>query len=223
MIDFGCEICYDWNRRLNITRQWWKSFEDDWRALNGKDLPCFVAILSVLRELTLEIYNTKSPTSKNHSKMQTDSFGYGLVFNKNCQFTPLSEVQKEKWRVFFRTIKIFRNGAAHLKEVHPMNPYLRDPENPLDSMQDYYRFALFPDLKPLKKNNGYDELKLQEIHKLIRDTILKDVRSNSSNIPNHRILYEFCHIERGLLVNLFHEKLDLILKEIKALAIPPLD
>ncbi len=62
-MDFGCEICHDWNHRVNITKQWWKNSQNDWKDLNGKDLPCFIAILSVLRELTLEIFCEKLPTS----------------------------------------------------------------------------------------------------------------------------------------------------------------
>ncbi len=221
MIDFGCEICYDWNHRVNITKQWWKNSENDWRDLNGKDLPCFIAILSVLRELTLEIFNTNYLTSNYHSKMKTDCYGYGLVFNKNCQFT-LSKAQKEKWKPLCCTIRIFRNGAAHLRRVHTMNPYFSDPRNPLDSMQDYYRFAPYPDLRK-KGNNKYTESELQRFHELIRDTILEDVRSDSSNIPTGQICYEFWHVERGPFINLLHGKLDILLKEIKAIAIPPID
>lgn len=222
MIDFGCEICYDWNRRINITKQWWKNSEKDWRDLNGKDLPCFIAILSVLRELTLEIFKEKLPTSNNHSKMKNDVFGSPLVFNNKCQFTSLSKVQKENWEPLCWSIRIFRNGAAHLKDVHTMNPHINNPGNHEDSLQDYYRYAPYPDLRK-KGQEKYDESELQKIHKLIRYTILDKVRSGHSNIPTGQIFYELNHIERGPFINLLHVQLDELLKEIKAVAIPPLD
>lgn len=153
---FKCEICYDWCLRIEITKQWWDIARDDWESLNGKDLPYYIAILAVLREITKEIYEKKL-TSKNHSMMKKDSRGYSLAINKNCKFIPLTETQKNKWYGFFQTIRIFRNAASHLTRIQHMNPLHHNKlMNSRDSSQDHYRFAPVPDITNLKD----DDLKL---------------------------------------------------------------
>ena len=207
---FKCEICYNWCLGIKITKQWWDIVRKDWESLNGKDLPYYIAILAVLREITKEIYE-KELTSKNHSMMKEDLRGYSLATNKNCKFIPLTETQKNKWSGFFQTIRIFRNAAAHLTGIQHMNPLHHNKlMNSIDSSQDYYRYAPVPDITNLND----DELK--RIHKFVRGSILVDVRSQISDIPSHRVDYEFYHVERGLFIDLLHTKMIELLKEVKS-------
>jgi hypothetical protein len=207
---FKCEICHDWCSRIEITKQWWNIARNDWESLNGKDLPYYIAILAVLRETTKEIFYTKL-TSKNHSMMVEDFRGYSLMSNKNCKFIPLIETQKNKWHGFFQTIRIFRNGAAHLTEIQHMNPlFHNEMMNSRDSSQDYYRYAPFPDITDL------NDSQLKKIHEFVRGAILIDVRSPISNIPSHRVQYEIYHVERGLFIDLLHNKMIELLKEVKS-------
>jgi hypothetical protein len=143
--------------------------------------------------------------------MKEDSRGYHLSANKNCIFVPLTELQKKKWCELNRTIRIFRNGVAHISDIQCMNPVphnqLKDPEN---SSQDYYRYAPLPDF------GKYNESGFKKIHEFIRKTILADVRSSKSDIPFHRIKYEFYHVERGLFIDFLHVKMVELLKEVKS-------
>lgn len=203
-----CEICYDWCSRIKITRQWWDIAKNDWNSLNGKDLPYYIAILAVLRGTTEEIF-CDEPTNKNHSSMKTDKRGFALAWNKNCGFVPLTESQKKTWHGLCRAIRVFRNGAAHISHIENMNPiFLTQLRNPEDALQDYYRYAPFPDLR----HSGDNDLK--EIHEFIRHAILSDVRSLVSNISS-RIKYEFYHVERGPFIDLLHAKMIELLKEVK--------
>ena len=201
---FKCEICYDWCSRIKITKQWWDIAKNDWNSLNGKDLPYYIAILAVLRETTKEIFHA----NKNHSNMKTDKRVYALVSNENCEFTPLTEQQKTKWRGLCQTIQAFRNGAAHISFIKNMKPiFSTQIRNPEDALQDYYRYALFPHL--------FQTHDLKKIHELVRQTILCDVRSLMSNIPPDRIKYELYHVERGPFIDLLHTKMIELLKEVK--------
>jgi len=211
---FKCEICYDWCSRIEITKQWWDITKNDWKSLNGKDLPYYIAFLAVLRETTREIFYDEF-TSKNHSTMKKDKRGYGLVSNKNCEFIPLTESQKTKWRGLYLTIKAFRDGAAHISHIENMNPiFLTQLRKTEDVFQDYYRYAPFPYLTNIK-GKKYSDCDLKKIHEFIRQTILSDVRSLMSNIPSDRIEYEFYHAERGPFIDLLHTKMIELLKQVK--------
>ena len=204
-----CEICYDWCSRIKITTQWWDIAKNDWNSLNGKDLPYYIAILAVLRETTKEIFCIE-PFNKNHSNIKTEEMEYTLVSNKNCKFIPLTKSQKTKWRGLFQAIHFFRNSAAHITYIKNMNPiFVTQVKNPEDALQDFYRYAPFPDIK------DKDEHYLEKIHEVIRETILSDVRSSTSNIPSDRIKYEFHHVERGPFIDLLHTKMIELLKEVK--------
>jgi hypothetical protein len=145
MLDFKCEICYDWCMRIKVTKQWWGLAKGDWELLNGKDLPYYIAILTVLREATLEIFDEN--TTANHSNLKEDKRGYALSANENCQFTPLNTEQRNKWQGMRLAIRAFRNGAAHNLEVNPMNPVqMSKDKKPQDPSQDYYRYAPYPSL-----------------------------------------------------------------------------
>lgn len=210
-----CEICYDWCSRIKITKQWWDTAKKDWVLLNGKDLPFYIAILAVLRETTREIFYDKS-TSKNHSNMKTDKRGYALAFNENCGFVPLTESQrKTKWRGLYKTIQAFRNSAAHISYIENMKPiFLTQIRSPEDALQDYYRYAPFPYLAD-KKGEEYSHDDLEKIHEFVRQTILGDVKSLTSNIPSDRIKYELYHVERGPFIDLLHTKMIELLKEVR--------
>lgn len=205
-----CEICHDWCSRINITKQWWKIARNDWESLNGKDLPYYIAILAVLRETTKEIFQNEQ-TSKNHSDMVEDLRGYHLLANENCNFIPLTETQKSKWYGLKHSIRIFRDGAAHIKNINPMNPVFFDEAmNPEDSTQDWYRYAPYPFI------GGLRDSQLKRIHEFLREIILIDVRSPFSDIPSHQIKYEFYHVERGPFIDLLITKMIELLKEVKS-------
>jgi len=206
---FKCEICHDWCSRIDKTKEWWKMAKNVWESLNGKDLSYYIAILAVLRETTKEILKN-GLTSKNHSMMVEDLRGYQLLANKNCKFIPLTETQKNRWRWLFQTIRVFRNGAAHPMDIHHMKPvFYNSLMNSTDSTQDYYRYAPFPHIVKLK------DLQLKKIHEFIRETIFIDVRSSTSDIPSHRMKYEIYHVERGPFIDLLHNKMTDLLKEVK--------
>lgn len=205
---FKCEICYDWCSRIKITQQWWDIAKKDWDLLNGKDLPYYIAILAVLRKTTEEIWDGKQSTSINHSGLKEDTSGYATAFSENCEFAKLTSEQKDKWRGFYQTIRTFRNGSAHISDIKCMNPiYSSKIGDAEDSSQAYYRYAPYPDLKNVKNN-------LKTIHKFVIPAILSDVRTSSSAIPEHRINYELLHVERGPLIDLLHEKIIEVLKEV---------
>lgn len=213
---FKCEICHDWYSRIEITKQWWNIARNDWKSLNSKDLPYYIAILAVLRETTKEIFYDE-PTCKNHSIMEKDLRGYSLVANKNCKFIPVKKTQKDKWYGFYHTIRIFRNGAAHITDIQPMNPFFHNGMMiSEDSTQDYYRYAPFPDLRKNEKGKKYIDSDLKKIHGFVRESILVDVRSPTSNIPSHRIHYEIYHVERGPFIDLLNNKMIELLKEVKS-------
>jgi len=207
-----CEICYDWCSRIEITRQWWDIARNDWNSLNGRDLPYYVAVLAVLRETTKEIFRAKS-NHRNHGK--EDERGYGLISNENCEFVPLTELQKTKWKGLCLTIRAFRNGAAHISYVENMNPvFLTEPKDPEDALQDYYRYAPFPYLTD-RKRKRYSDCDLEEIHGFVKQAILSDVRNLVSSIPSHRIGYEFHHVERSPFIDLLFAKMIELLEEVK--------
>ena len=206
---FKCEICYEWCSRITTTQQWWDIAKNDWGSLNGKDLPYYVAILSVLRETTKEMLSEKERTSMNHSKMKMDKRGYSLVSNRNCKFSQLTELQQNKWRGLYQTIRAFRNGSAHISNVKSINPFfLNKIRNPEDSTQDYYRYAPFPDLSTISDNN------LRKIHEFVKPAILSDVRSSISTIHSSRIKYELYHVERSPFIDLLHTKMIELLEEV---------
>lgn len=214
--EFKCEICYDWCKRIEITKQWWNVAEKDWKELNGKDLPIYIATLSVFRETTKEIFYDKD-YSKNHSVIREDKNGYSLSANQNCSFQPLSESQKIEWNGLVKTIRAFRNGSAHITKVKPMNPYHTSKKwNHEDSSQNYYRYAPKPDLH---KDNRHEKPcnlgELRQIHEIINQAILKEIRSPPKRIDQARIKYELLHVERGVLIDLIHLKLTELLKEIR--------
>ena len=209
-----CQICCDWCSRIKTTKQWWDIAKNDWNSLNGKDLPYYIAILAVLRETTKEVFGYKKAAcalGKNHSNMKTDMRGYALVSNKNCEFSQLTESQKKtKWRGLYLAIQVFRNGAAHISYIEKMNPiFVTQFRNPEDALQDFYRYAPFPHL------TDKSECDLKKIHGFIKETVLGDVRSSTSNIPSDRVKYEFYHIERGPFIDLLHIKMIELLKEVK--------
>jgi hypothetical protein len=123
---------------------WWDAARNDWVSLKGTDLPTYVAILSILREMTQDIFYGRPNFRKicsNHSEMTQDKDGFQLTMNSNCTFIPLTEAQKTKWLGYYQSIRIFRNGVVHNLRVQPMNPFFEKPHNPEDSFQNYYRFA----------------------------------------------------------------------------------
>jgi len=217
---FKCEICYDWCSRIRITKQWWDIAKNDWNSLNGKDLPYYIAILAVLRETTKEIFYD-GHISENHSNMKIDKRGYALASNKNCEFIPLTESQKQnKWRGLYLTIRAFRNGSAHTSDVKTMNPiFTTQIKNPEDATQDYYRYAPFPSLYEFNRRTKlieqFNDSDLRKIHEFIKQTILVDVRSPISTINSGQIKYEFHDVERGPLIDLLHTKMTELLKEVK--------
>ncbi|MHA1410511.1 MAG: hypothetical protein ACTSQY_09455 [Candidatus Odinarchaeia archaeon] len=210
-----CEICYEWRKRIEITEEWWDLAKNDWNLLNGKDLPYYIAILTVLRETYKEIYH--EPYNQNHSKIKTDKHGYSLIANKNCEFTPLTQSQKSQWRGLNLTIKSFRNSSAHISNVKGMNPvFTSEIKDPEDATQNFYRYAPFPNLyHDLNRRKPFNDLDLIKIHELVRSTILSDVRSSTPNLASHRIKYELGHVERGPFIDLLHNKVIELLKEIK--------
>lgn len=213
---FKCEICHDWSSRIKITQDWWRIARNNWETLNGKDLPYFIAILTVLRETTIEIFDDRLPTSKNHSEMKEDLQGYSLIANKNCKFISLTDEQKKKWFGLRHSIRAFRNGTAHISDIQHMNSIsFRKSMDSTDSTQDYYRYAPSPDLKR-DRVNEYSDSHLRKIHSFTEKAILDDVRSSTSDIDSDRIKYEFYHVERGPYIDLLHTKIIELLKEIKA-------
>jgi len=203
-----CEICYDWCSRLKTTRQWWDIAKKDWNTLNGKDLPYFIAILTVLRETTIEIFQDDC-YSQNHSNLEKNKEGYSLVSNKNCEFIPLTDQQHSQWRGLYKTIRVFRNGSAHISNVNKMRPSFTQIKDHEDPTQDFYRYAPFPDVH---RARGSD---LSIIHEFIRSTILSEIRSEILNLASPRVKYEFCHVERGPFIDLLHTKMIELLEEIK--------
>ncbi|MFW9923134.1 MAG: hypothetical protein ACFFDW_07620 [Candidatus Thorarchaeota archaeon] len=203
---FKCEICQDWCSRLEITKQWWQIAENDWRALNGKDLPYYIAILAVLRETMAEILY-KNPTNENHSKMKTDLRGYNLLANKSCTFTPFKDSDKEEWQILSQALRIFRNGATHIVYLQHMNPYASPATS--DPMYDFHRYAPYPNILHLNDNQ------LRSMHIFVRDAILADVRTDTTNID--RIKFELYHVERGPLINFFHYYMTELLKQVNCM------
>lgn len=227
-----CEICHDWSRSLEVTKLWWGAVRYDWGSLKGTDLPTYVAILSVLREMTLDIFYGRPNYPKicsNHSEMSQDKEGYQLSMNANCQFVPLTDAQKTKWSGLYKSIQIFRNGVVHHLKVKPMNPIFKEMRNPEDSFQNYYRYAPPPsysDEKEKELRNEEErmerERKLTElahvVHQFINPAILDIVRTdNFPNIDFARANYEFQHVERGLFVDLLLEKTTELFREVKIL------
>ncbi len=211
-----CEICYDWCSRVKTTVQWWDLVKSDWKALNGKDLPYYIAILNVLRETTKEMCD--GDFCQNHSTIDSDREGYQLLINKTCEFVPLTESEKKsQWRGLLLTIRAFRNSSAHITHVQAMNPFLSSKDmDQNDSTQDFYRYAPFPNLyHDSNQARSFSDSDLIKMHEFIKPTILCDVRSTTSNIPSHRIKYEFHHVERGPFVDLLNENMIDLLKEVK--------
>jgi hypothetical protein len=214
---FCCEICYDWSSKVRNTTQWWKIAEVDWHNLNGKDLPYFIAILTVLREVTDEIFNESLSTSKKHSLMTEDRRGFSLSANINCVFIPLGNERLEKWKYLNESIRVFRNGAAHFSDIRCMNPIhsgeLMDPQ---DSFQDYYRYAPMPDLSK-KKRETPDQyaMRLNGIHQFVNEVILNQIRTTYSTLDTTRINYELYHVERGPLIDHLHKKTVQLLTDVK--------
>ncbi len=219
-----CEICYDWCRSLEVTKQWWDAVRNDWVSLKGTDLPTYVAILAVLRETTIEIFDGTPDcraTRYNHSAMHQDKRGYQLTETDNCKFTPTPSL-REKWRSLYETIQVFRNGVVHHLEVKPMNPRFEKLRDYQDPFQNYYRFAPTPDFPEIRPNenpqSAADKLKrLRNIHQLINPCILDVVRTDSAYVDYTRIVYEFDYVERGELVDLLIEKTTELLNETKVL------
>lgn len=204
---FKCEICYDWCSRVEKTQQWWDIAKKDWLSLNGKDLPYYIAILAVLRQTHSEMFFDDSDAKVNHKDLEHDSRGYSLMANRNCNFVP---IPLDECRVFYQTVRIFRNGAAHITHIDYMNPtFFKEPMNPEDSTQDFYRYAPFPDLQ----NTSVSDL--IKIHDFIKETILPDVKTDST--VNHRIHYELYHVERGPLIDFLHKNMIELLTKVKCL------
>jgi hypothetical protein len=237
---FPCEICFDWCRSLKVIKVWWDAVRNDWVSLKGTDLPTYFAILSVLREMTLDIFYGRPNFTKicsNHSEMSQDKDGYQLTMNNNCTFVPLTNVQKEKWSGYYKSIQIFRNGVVHNLKVQPLNPVFEKPQNPEDSFQNYYRFAPPPsysdeknekekepttieEREKLRKKKEREEKKRMElaqaVHQFINPVILDIVRTeNCPKINFARADYEFQHVERGLFVDLLLDKTTELFKETK--------
>ena len=199
-------------------------------------MPTYVAILSVLREMTLDIFYGRPNFTNiclNHSQMSKDKDGYQLTMNTSCTFVPLSEAQKAKWSGYYKSIRIFRNGVVHNLKVKPMNPVFEEPQNHEDSFQNYYRFAPPPsysdekekhkeptteeERKKLKEKQERKRAELaQAVHQFINPTILDIVRTeNCPKIDFARADYEFQHVERGLFIDLLLDKTTELFKETK--------
>jgi hypothetical protein len=209
---------------------WWDAVRIDWVSLKGTDLPTYVAILSVLREMTLDIFYGRQNFTKicsNHSEMSQDKEGYQLAKNENCTFVPLTNAQKEKWSGYYKSIVIFRNGVVHHLKVKPMNPVFEEPQNPEDSFQNYYRYAPPPSYSDEKEKATRNEAEREErerkrtelaqtVHQFINSAILDIVRTeNCPKIDFGRADYEFQHVERGLFIDLLLDKTTALFKETK--------
>jgi len=220
MLELKCEICYDWCRRLEVTKQWWEAVRNDCNLLKGTDLPTYVAILAVHRETTIELFDgieSCRGTRYNHSAMHEDKKGYALSVNQNCKFVPLTKSQREKWWSLYQTIQAFRNGAIHYLETRPMNPFFKKLRNPEDSFQNYYRYAPSPKLENEKGNPSFTDEQLRSMHQLVNPTILDIIRTDSKCVDGARVVYEFQHVERGQFVDLLHEKMTELFRETSVL------